>query len=187
MSAKQIVLAATALLVASSAHATVIEIPLPGLLGSYQNTSHTVSVVLPASPAVIHGASFRVSGTKVAGQMYCDEPFPPSVQPLPIALSAELPADDFSSAWFAEDPAVMTASGAFTWTSAFYPVPFSATWSFLMDGIANLTFLGADPGTWCQVLSSPSAVITEAVFIIDADFPIPIEASTWGKIKALYR
>jgi hypothetical protein len=30
-------------------------------------------------------------------------------------------------------------------------------------------------------------VITEAVLIIDAEFPVTAEPSTWGKVKALYR
>jgi len=169
------------------ADATVIEISLPGLLGGYQNTSHTVSVVLPAPPLVIHGASFRCAGTRVNGLMYCAGEPPEGQYPAPISLYAQLAADDFASVWYAEDPNYLSGSGEFTWTTAFRPVPPSATWAFFMDGMTNLTFFGVDPGTWCMIASSPSAIITEAVFIVDAEFPVAVERSTWGKVKALYR
>jgi hypothetical protein len=186
---KSIALAILILFLAARALAVVIEIPLPELLGNYQNTQHTVTLQLPAPPAVIHSASFRVSGTTTQGVLYCDDQDPPSQSPLPLMLYAELDADDLSFVWFAENHNAVNVTGAFSWTAQFHGVgnPNVPTWSFLMDGVTNLRLVGADPGTWCLVTTSPSAVITEAVFIIDAEFPIAAEPTTWGRVKALYR
>jgi hypothetical protein len=53
-----------------------------------------------------------------------------------------------------------------------------------------VTFHGGGAGyiTICSATSAPPTVtVTEAVLILDAEFPVAIESSTWGRIKALYR
>jgi hypothetical protein len=66
-----------ACLCASTALAEIIEIPLPGLLGTYpvdaQNAERTISFQLSQPPTIIHGASFRVSGTTETGTLMCDD------------------------------------------------------------------------------------------------------------------
>jgi hypothetical protein len=109
------------------------------------------------------------------------------VSPLPMDLGAYMTANGPASFWIASDHTQGQTTGPFSWTALFHNTPPTATWSFLMDGIGDVTLVGADPGTWCNVLASPSTVITEAVFIIDAEFPVAVEPSTWGKVKALYR
>jgi len=59
-----------------------------------------------------------------------------------------------------------------------------------MDGETQLELYGAPAilvGLCFQNPSPPSAIVEEAVLIIDAEFPVAIETSTWGAIKALYR
>ena len=185
---KSIVITAALLSLASLASATVVEIPLPGLLGNYQNAEYSTTIVLPGYPAVIHGASFRVSGTTTLGQVNCSV-VGGGVYPVPMEMYAWMNDDSPSRSWYAEDIAAMAAGGSFSWTKSFIPLAGSPTWSFLMDGVGTIYLHGADPYSVCGVSASPSAssVVTEAVFIIDADFPILVEPSTWGKIKALYR
>jgi hypothetical protein len=182
---KSIAVAASLLLLAAQSHAAVIEIPLPALLGSYQNTARSATIVLPAQPSVIYGASLRVSGSTVLGQLDCFGE-PPGIQPQPMDLWGEMH-DGSGRYWFVSDHSAMQAGGAFTWTQPFEKTPASTTWAFLMDGVGDITLNGFDPYTWCNVRSSVSGGITEAVFIIDAEFPVAVEQSTWGKIKALYR
>jgi hypothetical protein len=83
------------------------------------------------------------------------------------------------------------SAGAFGWTAVFHPTPpTTTTWNFLMDGMGEISLFGSpaiylDP---CSESSAPPTLtVTEAVLIVDADFPIAVEPSTWGKIKALYR
>ena len=70
------------------------------------------------------------------------------------------------------------------------PSYLATDWNFLLDGVATVTFYGG--GTpyiaMCPGSSPPPTVtVTEAVFIIDAEFPDLIKPTTWGQIKALYR
>jgi len=63
-------------LMVTAANAVVIEIPLPGLLGSYppsESNGRTTTFQLPQIPNVIHSASFRIAGTAVLGSADCDE------------------------------------------------------------------------------------------------------------------
>ena len=176
-------------LIATAAHATVIEIPLPGLLGTYpldaQNATRTVSFHLPDPPAVVYGVSFRVSGTTEVGTALCDG----VLSEWPMAIEASM-VDTPGHYWFAN--ALMPyVAGSFAWTSEFHTFPPNATWGFLIDGSAEVSLWGAPAGlvATCTDVSvpPPTATVTEAVLIIDAEFPIPVEPSTWGRIKALYR
>jgi hypothetical protein len=78
-------------------------------------------------------------------------------------------------------------SGSFDISSAFVPYR-DPTWEFLLDGQGELTLIGGDGilPSGCWPMPSPSATVTEAVLVIDADFPVAVDESTWGRIKALY-
>jgi hypothetical protein len=93
--------------------------------------------------------------------------------------------------WYASVPDAGTVSGAVAWTAAFQGTPPAiTTWSFLLDGSGEVMLSGAPAGligTCTEIISTPSAVIDEAVIIIDAEFAVPVQASTWGGVKALYR
>ena len=178
-------------LMVTAANAVVIEIPLPGLLGAYPlDESHgtrTVTVVLPQIPTAIHGASFRVSGTTVVGSITCE--WGPGLWPTDIEAIMDAGNVHY---WFASDHTHMPqVSGPFAWTADFRPTPpLGTTWEFLMDGEAQVQLYGAPAilvGLCFLNPSPPSAVVEEAVLIIDAEFPVSIDASTWGAIKALYR
>jgi hypothetical protein len=59
-----------------------------------------------------------------------------------------------------------------------------------MDGAADIHLFGAASGYVgiCSETSvPPTLTVTEAVLIIDAEFPLAVQPSTWGSIKALYR
>jgi hypothetical protein len=109
------------------------------------------------------------------------------VFPAPMALHASMTADGPASFWLASDHTQGRVTGPLSWTAPFQKTPNSTTWSFFMDGVADVTLYGTDPYTWCNVTSSPTTNITEAVLLLDAEFPIAVEPSTWGRVKALYR
>jgi hypothetical protein len=182
----------TMVLIATAAHATIIEIPLPGPLGAYpldeSHATRIVTVVLPQVPTAIHGVFFRIAGTTEVGAITCEWGGPYG---WPIDVEASMDAGN-AHYWFASDHTNMPeVSGPFGWTAAFRPIPTSGTtWDFLMDGVANVSLYGAPAGLvgLCfENPSSPTAIVTEAVLVIDAEFPIAVQPSTWGRIKALYR
>ena len=174
-------------LFAASAHATVIEIPLPSLLGSYPETadSRTVTFQLPAPPTVIHGVSIRIGATHVVGSIVCEWGGP---YEWPMTLSASM--QDAPHGWWIASQNTPIVSGPFTSTEAFTTSFPATTWAFLMDGEGELIFYGTPAGLVGLCFEDPippTAEVTEAVLIVDAEFPLSIETSTWGKIKALYR
>jgi hypothetical protein len=57
-----------------------------------------------------------------------------------------------------------------------------------MDGEGEVNVTGDTgflPGG-CWEVAPPEATVSEAVLYVDADFPVPAESNTWGRIKALY-
>jgi hypothetical protein len=166
-----------------SVHALTVEIPLPGLLGTYPapsgNYGRSAAFALPAAPSVIHGTSLRLTGTVAQGILDCD---------------------GTQVSWHAEVAAYLFDVAYAGWSAWAYPVgdgpflstaPFStssgATWAFLMDGSGQIEMYAGGRGTWCSGVVETTVTITEAVLIVDAEFPVAVEPSTWGKIKALYR
>lgn len=186
-----IVLLAVALLVvmAVPVRAILIEIPLPGLHGTYpvtaQNYERRVTFRMIDPPAAIHGAWFTVAGTTGVGVIECD-----GVQyEWPTMLYAYME-DTFAHIWIADEPMPFTA-GEFGWTAAFTPSPpIGTTWNFLLDGTADIVLSGGPSGyigICSEVSAPPTLTVTSATLILDVDIPIRTEPSTWGKIKALYR
>lgn len=185
------IVALGAMLTGASAGATTIEIPLPGLLGVYpldeSNVTRTTTFVLPEIPAAINGVSFRIAGTTEVGELLCEGGVT-SAWPMDFQAYMEDPA--ISRLWSAWSP-MPEVSGPFGWTTAFTTSPPNTTtdWAFLLDGEHEITLWGAPAplGGFCSVISSPTAIVTEAVLIIDTESPVPVESSTWGRVKALFR
>lgn len=176
-------------LIATAASAEVVEISLPALLGHYPvspgNTSRTVAFQLPRIPTVIHGVSFRVVGTSNIGVANCHGIGTADLWPMEFVAEMKYSSDDY---WRAlEDPSY--ASGSFTRTSEFEGTTEATTWEFLMDGAGEVTLFGSPLSTLelCDPILVPTGNITEAVLIVDAEFTLAVEPSTWGRIKALYR
>ena len=91
--------------------------------------------------------------------------------------------------WVASEP-MPGQSGAFEWTAEFRAIPASARdWGFLLDGEASVVLFGAPAPLvgLCEVITQPTATVTEAVLIVDAEFAVPVDETTWGRVKALYR
>jgi hypothetical protein len=178
----------TLLFLAASARATVIEVPVPGLLGPYPPSStdytRTTSIKLPAIPTVIHGVSLRISGTQAMGHLVCPLG---TFQDWPMLFEASMEQDE-NHWWLAPYKPTDTS---FTLTVQFDPSPpEDASWEFLMDGSGTIKLYGAPnflEGPCWENPVAPAGEITDAVLIVDADVALPVEASTWGKIKGLYR
>lgn len=181
------------LLSGAGAHATIVEVPLPGLLGTYpidmQHAERTASFVLPVIPAYINGASLRIAGTQQVGASMClcgvdpCGPFPWSMN-----FMASLHDPGLSSQWIA-GVQLADVTGPFQWTESFEELFQSATWDFLLDAEGEVTLFGAGaylPAV-CSGTVSPTADVTEAVLVIDAEFVVPTAPTTWGRVKALYR
>jgi len=171
----------------SEASATIVEVPLPALYGTYpitlSNGERTATVQLSPMLA-INSVSFRVSGTTAVGMVDCEG----NVEPWGMDILASMFTDG-SGIWMSSELMLMV-SGAFAWTGTFRSSPpIGITWDFLLDGEAELILYGAPlilVGICTVIGPPPTADVTEATLIIDADFTVPTETGTWGQIKALY-
>ena len=176
------------LLVFNTASAEVREFQLPELFGRYPVSSsiaeRSVQLNLPAM-GVIHSVSFRSSETTAVGAVQCEGA---PVLPWSTELYAYLPGDGAGS-WLASEH-MPEASGDFGWTSDFRAQCCSnATWDFLLDGKAHLIVYGAPlilVGICAPIGPPPTIDLTEAVLIVDAEFTVSTENSTWGAIKAAF-
>lgn len=170
-------------------NAEIVEISLPELYGTYPinsvNGERTASFTLPQIPVSINGAWFRISGTTGVGSLSCEGG---SIYPWPMGFGASMKDTTFNHLWIATEH-MPEVEGEFGWTAQFQKTPSTTTWGFLMDGEAELTLFGAPLGIVgvCHPIGPPpSADVTEAVLIIDAEFIVPAKNSTWGRIKEIY-
>lgn len=177
---------AAILLLAVPARATMVEVPLPGLHGFYNepNGSRTVTFQMADPPGAVYGVSLRVSGTQNIGSIVCEwgGPFP-----WPMQVFAEM--EDAPNGWWYTG-ASPDLDESFTRSGSFSPTSSSVTWTFLMDGTGTITFYYTPAGLvgLCFIDPvPPTGEITAATLLVDGDFPIRIEPTTWGRIKALYR
>ncbi len=167
--------------------ATVVEVPLPELIGTYESTgtSHTVPFVLPVIPSAIYSVSIRITGVSTLGVAQCLLLESVAEDVWPMDFVARFSGDG----WSAGPRVPYDASGPFTNTEVFHKYPATSTWNFLLDGTGTLFFegFGAFLVGVCSGVTPPSVVIESATLLVDGDFVVPVAESTWGKIKALYR
>jgi hypothetical protein len=98
--------------------------------------------------------------------------------------------DTVGGYWWVADELSPAESGQFELTIPFEEIyGWPVTWDFLRGGHANIEF-SAYPGMLlvdCPPLVWPDATITSATVIVEGEFEIAVEQTTWGSIKALYR
>lgn len=183
---KRTVLALALACLAGPAAATVIEVPVPELVGIYQDESRTATVHLPATPSVIHGVSVRIVGSTVLASYSCDGYGgygPP--QPVPTDISVELPAT--TGGWLVQR--FNEASGPVSWTLPFASY-LGADWSMLLDGTTEIGLSGYGvPAIMECVLVGPGDTVTidEVTLLVDGEFPTPAGGTSWGRVKSIYR
>jgi hypothetical protein len=171
---------------ARPAGAVVVEIPVPGLTGTYVHEGRTATVHLPALPSAIHGVSLRLVGTTDLAEFACNGS---EAVAFVIHFNAGFVANP--GFWVAEGD--LSNEGAVTATQPFGPIPDvpAPSWAFLLDGVADLSLGCAsccDPFSECVRFGpDESTVLTEVTLLIDGEFPTPAPAVSWGGVKAIYR
>ena len=193
MSARLAAFVAALLLVPAVAGATVFVIPLTqqvGLTTCGAGCEYmTLPFHLPGLPAVIHGATLRVTGTSTGGELMCDGSQGPTPTPWDNTIDGEMAANapDF---W---DAFVQNLSGPFDLS-----IPFAAgnitgyppvNWDFLADGAAEVTFYAGPSATvlGCYPVTTPTVTVTGVWILLDADIPVAARGASWGSVKAIYR
>ena len=178
--------------------AETVSVPLPMIQGRYYvdiNPPVTLHYhrqehfELARVPLSVSGAWLHVSGTFVAGETSCwlYDPADQDTFAQKIELFASL--NDTTGVW---DPIADwmtgTESGPLEYTTPFLRASREVNWEFLKAGYGlvgmTVTFMIFPE---CSVLIWPEATIEQAELIIEGEFAVAVDQSTWGGIKALYR
>jgi hypothetical protein len=177
---------------AATAHAEVVEVPLTGLQGVYTTggTYRTAHVQLDRTPIAVHSVRIRFSGESTVRYWYCD--LEDSI-PIPVKFYAEINDPITAGLWFGGG-ATAEESGEYQIESGFYashkPNSPTPTWDFLIQyGSCGVSLEGCcNPASdLCQPYSTFSdATVASAILMIDAEFPVPVGETSWGRIKALF-
>ena len=170
--------------------ATTYEVSLPGLVGDYPGFKE-YEFNLVVTPTVVYNVWIRFSGTIETGQYYCYVNGPPPEGPFPLGmiLQSTMPDTASGDSWYAED-SIDPVSGSFELTIPFVSYPIDdPTWEFLLlgGGIVSCTGYTGMLNPECFIDINPSVTIEDATLIIEGDFFVPVESSTWGYIKSLYK
>ncbi len=175
-------------LTVSFAVATVVEVPLPELAGRYflyETYQRSSSFELSRPPEIVHSGSLRLVGAFTVRQTWCAI-YPSERYPEPFRFEASMPDPSTGGAW--GSGLNSTESVAFDLT-----IPFDAysdaSWGFLEDATGEIILAGHG----CPILDScwpvtecSEAFVEQAYLVLDAEFPVPVDESTWGRIKALF-
>jgi hypothetical protein len=175
------------ILLAGAGLAETLEVPL-----SFDVVYDSFDLV-PFTTTPIAGflsASLRLAGTGAPALLWCDDPVGPNPQEVDHDASFAF-GDAAGSDWNAFLDYLFLRSGAFDVT---LPLEYNnpADWDFLLDGTGDMMvyFSGAidfgDPNH-CGMLSNPDFQVDTCTLIIECETIIPLEASSWGMIKEIYR
>ena len=183
-----ILVAVSSCCMVSWAAGEVVEIALPELVGryfDYELNQRRCSFELPQAPTVVHGASLHLVGRATVRMSWCGfgsmEPYPEAFR-----LFATMPDTETGGAWGSTLWA--TESGAFD-VSLPFGTRSGATWAFLDDktGQIEANSMGCPVVDSCfPVTICSEAFVEQAFLVLDAEFPVPVDESTWGRIKALF-
>ena len=167
---------------------TVLEIPLPGLAGRYfleDVYQRDTSFELPLPPTTVNGAFLRLVGTATIRFTWCD-PQPSDLYAQSFIFHGALP--DYTTGGSGWVDLGMVENGPFEITAPM-TTRSGASWAFLETGTGHIYISGSGcpilDGCW-PVTDCSEVFVEEAYFVLDAEFPIPVDGSTWGRIKALY-
>jgi len=182
-----------AIVLSESAPAEVVEVPLPDLQGRYfteDTVTRYASFQMDAAPLSIAGVSIRISGTHIVGEIMCEAEAGFMVpQPYSVAFRASMPDAVNGDLWTASQISPL-ASGDFEITIPFGQIyGWYVTWDFLLAGYGEVRLDGPGAGfiLTCSPTIWPDATVTEAVLLVDGEFPVATKGSSWGSIKALFR
>lgn len=193
MRGSTVVLCVAGVFAFSAALADTVQFPLPSTLHvTYLCepwVSQSAEFVVRPRPAVVRSVSIKLSGQTIVRQWYCDldPPFD-----LPVKLVAFIPDPVTGGGWVATGTAALQ-TGPFDVTlplRPYWPAHYGQpTWDSLREGSATIELNGSGAPIIdiCWPIGDLSeATVTRASLVIEGDFPIPVEPTTWGCVKALF-
>ncbi|MDH3197970.1 MAG: hypothetical protein OEO21_06995 [Candidatus Krumholzibacteria bacterium] len=174
---------------------TTLEIPLPGLLGAYpydrDNYERSVTFVYDGVDARVHSGSIHLVGEVVdVGLLNCCLSSPCEYMPVwPLQTYASLRRAETSGYWHSGE--MYAEKGAFDTTSGLARV--RSGFETIAHGDELTVHLLVGPTAFIAICAPasdpPSGAIAEAVLVLEIEpsgSPSPVEAASWGRMKAIY-
>lgn len=174
--------------IAGVAHAEVFEYELPELAGP-SGAERTTTVAYTGPAGAVNALSVRVEGTvDVLGYVECLGNVEPDTSVWPLTVSTRLQKPGDTGYWSGSGP-FLDALGSFD--LAWGHNTFNNGFSQLANGDdiqVRLIFLPAAIVGICGPITGPTeGTATRVVLSIDVSPAVPVETSTWGRIKHLLR
>jgi hypothetical protein len=167
-------------------------VPLPELTGEYPGatpTTRTASFDLGVAPTLVRGAKISLVGGATVGVLTCPDEITLEPREFPWVFELDATMNDAATGGFwISSGTTSSEGGPFETLRAFYRI-FGAGWTFLNDGTGQVDLRVVPTGYIAECIPTVVpvvAIVTEAYLVLDAEFPVPVETTTWGQIKALY-
>ena len=172
-----------------SLYGEIMVVPLPELNGFYSDSviTRTVHFKLLRIPTEVYDVSIRLFGFADTGLLECEGPYGQMIQgPWHTKYNISMLDQTSGQKWLANF-AYEDSSSALDTTRTFWSNT-GASWEFLKSGHGELTLEWYPLGIilLCWVIREPDVAIYNAYLIIDGEFRVPTENTTWGVIKSIY-
>jgi hypothetical protein len=175
-----------------AAHADILEFDMPGLTGNSTDALVTSSFVYNGPSAAVTSISIRVMGVVTdlgeiccGGPAYCPGPtYDWFMKWYGFVANTD---DPSPGRWSASYPGYLDQIAAFDETG---PGENQDGFTSLSDGDVINVSLYFGRANWlgeCDLIQTPTGTMNSVTVIMDVTYPLPVNASTWGAIKALYR
>lgn len=173
---------------ATTAAADAFEFPLPEFAGMSADTSLTATFTYTGFNGNVDGVRVRVVGTvDYIGLIACmSEPPDTSAWPLDIGSWVQKPGD---TGYWRGFPGFLDQLGPFDLTYQHYTTNGGFTTINNGDVVqVDLYFYPAALVGICGPIDGPSTgTLTQVSVLLDVTPPVPVEKSTWGAVKSLFR
>ena len=167
----------------------IVEVSLPELNGYYGDSIITRSAHfnLARIPNEVHNVSIKLRGVADTGLLNCEGAYGQMILG-PWWTNYDISMLDYTSGQLWKANFTYEDSSSVLDTTRTFWAGSGATWEFLKSGQGDLILRWYPLGIilLCSSIREPNVTIYDANLIIDGEFPVPIEKTTWGAIKSIY-
>jgi hypothetical protein len=183
-----VILSGILLVVAGLANAEIYEYELPDLTGPSTNGEQMTTLVYDGAAGTVNSLTLLIEGTvDVLGLIVCESVVPPDTSVWPLGPGSRLLKAGDTGYWYGGGE-MLDALGPFadSWTHN----TFNGGFPGLVAGDTIEVYLCFCPTVLvglCSPITAPTAgTATSVTLAIDVAPIVPVEDSTWGRIKGLY-
>lgn len=181
----------TLVLSAATVQAEILQFDMPGLTGSSSDSVKVDSLVYHGPAAAVNSVSFRVTGVVTdLGEICCGGPEYCPGETYPWFLTwwgtIERFDDPVFGKWVASTTSYLDQAIPFDMTDE---AESQNGFPSMADGDIFDVRLYFGKSAWigeCDLIRPPAGTMLTVTILMDVSYPLETQATTWGRIKALY-